>query len=121
VVFVVVLKREERGLGLAALMYLRLARLAGWAGIGHAAHMTPTEYGAELSQQLPAQREQINRIVHAYVAERYHPGSDAPQSLRQDWQALRRPLLLRLLIRPARLVEQQPVSRWRASRRPRRR
>ena len=74
---------------------------AAWAGLPQPEHATPYEYGGELGRNLPDQRQAVDRIVGAYVAERYSPdqqaGSDS--ALEQDFLALRGPLLGRMLSR----------------------
>jgi hypothetical protein len=99
--FFLSLRRELNGLSPATAAYVRLARLAAWAGLPQPEHATPYEYGGELGRSLPDQRQAVDRIVGAYVAERYSPdqqaGSDS--TLEQDFLALRGPLLGRMLSR----------------------
>ncbi|HEX9373602.1 MAG TPA: transglutaminase domain-containing protein, partial [Roseiflexaceae bacterium] len=106
--FFVSLRRELRGLSPATAAYVRLGRLAAWAGLPQEWHVTPYEYAGEIGRSLPEQRGAIERIVRAYVAERYRPagqpGDDNPspdsgQDLEQDWLAIRKPLLARLVSR----------------------
>ena len=95
------LNRDLRGLSPAASAYARMARLAGWAGVRHEEHLTPSEYGATLANALPEQRAHVDAIIGGYVRERYHgPNADPAVNYDADWQALRRPLLSRLLGQP---------------------
>jgi hypothetical protein len=97
--FFLSLRRELRGLSPATAAYVRLARLAAWAGLPQAEHATPYEYGGELGRNLPEQRQAVDRIVGAYVAERYSPDEQAgaDSTLEQDFLSLRWPLLGRML------------------------
>jgi hypothetical protein len=98
--FFLSLRRELHGLSQATAAYARLARLAGWAGLPQEEHVTPYEYGGELGRNLPEQRQAVDRIVGAYVAERYRPaGQPDAADFEQDWRLLRRPLLKRMLLR----------------------
>src|SRR6185436_14082177 len=99
--FFLSLRRELHGLSPATAAYVRLARLAAWAGLPQAEHATPYEYGSEIGRSLPEQRQAVDRIVGAYVAERYSPDQQAgtDSALEQDFLALRRPLLARMLAR----------------------
>src|SRR5215218_4912532 len=99
--FFLSLRRELVGLSPATAAYVRLARLAAWAGLPQAEHATPYEYGGELGRNLPEQRQAVDRIVGAYVAERYSPDEQAAgnNALEQDFLTLRGPLLGRLLSR----------------------
>jgi transglutaminase-like putative cysteine protease len=103
VLFFLNLRREVRGLSPAATAYVRMGRMAAWAGVPQEQHTTPFEYADELGRSLPYERERVGRIVGAYVAERYRPDDPATDqsgaALEQDWQALRRPLLARILSR----------------------
>ncbi len=92
------LRREVQGLPPAAAAYLRMGRLAAWAGLPQEQHITPHEYAAELGRALPEQRPEVERLVGAYVAERYSPEqASAAGELEQDWRTLRKPLLSRML------------------------
>jgi hypothetical protein len=96
--FFIRLRREVAGLSPAAAAYVRLGRLAGWAGIPQGEHVTPFEYAGELERKLPEQRGPVDRIVRAYVAERYRPGQQpAANDVEQDWRTLR-PSLLRHMV-----------------------
>lgn len=107
--FFISLHRELRGLSPAAAAYLRLGRLAAWAGLPQEEHVTPGEYAAELGHALPEQRQAVERIVGAYVAERYSPASaQDSDALSQDWLALRKPLLARMLSRIGASARQKP-------------
>jgi hypothetical protein len=99
--FFLSLRRELRGLSPATAAYVRLARLAAWAGLPQAEHATPYEYGGELGRNMPDQRQAVDRIVGAYVAERYSPDEQAGDNsaLEQDFLSLRWPLLGRMLSR----------------------
>jgi len=101
IMFFLSLRRELRGLSPATAAYVRLARLAAWAGLPQAEHATPYEYGGELGRNLPEQRQAVDRIVGAYVAERYSPDeqASADSTLEQDFLSLRWPLLGRMLAR----------------------
>jgi len=99
--FFLSLRRELHGLSPATAAYVRLARLAAWAGLPQAEHATPYEYGSEIGRDLPDQRQAVDRIVGAYVAERYSPDEQAGAdgALEQDFLSLRGPLLGRLVSR----------------------
>jgi hypothetical protein len=101
IMFMISLRRELLGLSPATAAYVRLARLAAWAGLPQAEHTTPYEYGSELGRSLPTQRQAVDRIVGAYVAERYSPDeqSGADSTLEQEFLSLRKPLLGRLIAR----------------------
>jgi Transglutaminase-like superfamily/Domain of unknown function (DUF4129) len=101
VMFLLSLRRELRGLSPATAAYVRLARLAAWAGLPQSEHTTPYEYGGEIGRSLPEQRQAVDRIVGAYVAERYSPDQQAgaDSALEQDFLSLRGPLLGRMLSR----------------------
>jgi hypothetical protein len=59
---------------------------------------TPYEYGVLIGERIPRQKRTIDRIVSAFVAERYHPGHTANDRLpEEDWQALRRELVALLV------------------------
>lgn len=92
------LRRDLQGLTPAAAIYARLGRIASWSGLSQNAHITPYEYAHDLSRTIPNQRERVERIVGAYVAERYSTSTPEPiQNLESDWRPLRRSLLIRLL------------------------
>lgn len=103
------LRRELRGLSPAAAAYLRMGRLAGWAGLPQEQHTTPLEYAAELRRNLPEQRSAIDRIVGAYVVERYRGARAGAADFEQDLQTLRKPLLLRMVGRLG--VRRAPTDR----------
>jgi hypothetical protein len=82
--------------------------MAAWAGLGQGAHVTPYEYAGELGRSLPNHRVAVERIVDAYVEERYKPGatqvSEAllraeADELDQGWRSLRPTLIGRMLMR----------------------
>jgi Transglutaminase-like superfamily/Domain of unknown function (DUF4129) len=116
VMFFVSLRRDVSGLSPAQAAYVRLGRLAGWAGLPQGSHVTPYEYADQLGRHLPSQREAVDRIVDTYVADRYSP-HDQPDtaSLEEDWRALRKPLLLRLAARVGAAARPRPPT----SKRPR--
>jgi len=92
------LRWDVRGLSPAATAYARLTRLSGWAGVRAPPDATPYEYGALIGERIPRQKRTIDRIVSAFVAERYHPGHTANNQLpKEDWQALRRELVALLV------------------------
>jgi len=98
--FFLSLRRELRGLSPSTAAYLRLSRMAAWAGLAQEQHVTPYEYGGELARQLPQQRDHVRRIVDAYVAERYRPEApDEASEIEQDWLAIRKSLLARIVAR----------------------
>lgn len=87
-------RRDLRGLSPAAAAYLRVHRLAGWAGLPQPESVTPYEFGAELSHALPEQRRAIERITRAYVAERYGVSRrSSPEDLEDSWRGVRGALL----------------------------
>jgi hypothetical protein len=89
---------DVRGLSPAATAYARLTRLSDWAGVHAPPDATPYEYGALIGEYIPRQKRTIDRIVSAFVAERYHPGHTANDQLpEEDWQALRRELVALLV------------------------
>ena len=94
------LQRELHGLRPAARAYATVGRLASWAGVEQRAERTPSEYVADLSKQLPAQRDAIRRLAAAYTLEQYSSGGkiDAAQ-VREDARAIARPLAPRALRR----------------------
>lgn len=94
------LNRGLRGLSPAAAAYARMSRLAHWAGVVQDEHLTPLEYGGKLGSAVPEQRSDVETIVRGYVRERYKGEADGTTDYDARWQALRRPLLGRLLGRP---------------------
>jgi transglutaminase-like putative cysteine protease len=108
VLFFIRLGRDVAGLSPAAAAYVRLGRMAAWAGLGQDAHATPYEYAGELGRSLPHRRIAVDRIVDAYVEERYKPGEvqaslallrAEADELKQSWKAIRPTLLVRMLAR----------------------
>jgi transglutaminase superfamily protein/uncharacterized protein DUF4129 len=98
--FFIRLRRDVAGLSPATAAYVRLGRLAAWAGLPQGAHVTPYEYAVELGRNLPEQRKTVDRIVSAYVTERYKPGEpQRAEELQQDWRKLRPSLLGRMFAR----------------------
>jgi len=116
VLFFIRLRREVAGLSPAAAAYVRLGRLAAWAGLPQGEHVTPYEYAGELGRSLPERRGAVDRIVGAYVAERYRPGQEySSNSLEQDWRALRPTLIGRMFTRLGALA--RPAAERRSGRR----
>jgi transglutaminase-like putative cysteine protease len=122
--FFLSLRREVRGLSPATAAYVRLSRMAAWAGVPQEQHVTPYEYAGELGRALPQQRGQVERIVDAYVAERYRPdarpsgagpSADSGQAFDQDWHELRKPLLTRMITRLAAPARAKPSQGKRRS------
>jgi hypothetical protein len=103
---------DVRGLSPTAGAYARLARLAGWAGIPLQPHVTPREYADQIGRELPLQRDAVERIARAYVAERYQPAhSAADRDAASDWRAVRGALIGRVvarMFRGGRAGEQEP-------------
>jgi transglutaminase-like putative cysteine protease len=106
--FFIRLRRDVAGLSPASAAYVRLGRMAAWAGLGQGAHVTPYEYAGELGRSLPNHRVAVDRIVDAYVEERYKPGEvqlspallrAEADELKQGWKSLRPSLLGRMLLR----------------------
>lgn len=98
--FLLSLRREVQGLSPANAAYTRLARMAGWAGLPYTTQRTPYEYGNELGRALPTERDAIDRIVDAYVSERYSPNrASGDADLERDWLSIRKPLLKYLFSR----------------------
>lgn len=92
--------RQLRALGPAAGAFARLEWLGNWAGLPHHPEVTAHEYGAELNRALPEQRLSVQRIVDAYVANRYHNRQpDDPDQLDVDLKQVRGPLIKRMLNR----------------------
>ena len=106
------LRRQEQGLSPVATLYLRLSRLAGWAGLPQKSHLTPLEYANELGRTLPTQRKTIDRVIDAYVTERYSLNAPVePGPPIKEWQTLRRSLLIRMLTRFRSVPKQRPKRR----------
>jgi transglutaminase-like putative cysteine protease len=108
VLFFIRLRREVAGLSPASAAYVRLGRMAAWAGLGQGAHVTPYEYGDELGRSLPDRHIAVDRIVDAYVEERFKPGEVQGSSallraeadeLKQGWLSIRPILIWRMLLR----------------------
>lgn len=99
-IFLYSLRRSLRGLSPAAAAYVRMARLAGWAGVPHEQHATPYEYATDISRAVPEQRDPVERIAGSYVRERYGGAvSGDAESLERDVRAVRGSLLTRMLAR----------------------
>jgi hypothetical protein len=110
--FMLALRRELRGLSPARAAYVRLGRLAAWAGLEQEPHTTPHEYADTLARRLPQQGDAVRRIAGAYVADRYSPaGSADAEQLERDLRALRQPLLGRMLGRIGGLARPAPRRR----------
>ncbi len=112
--FFLSLRREVAGLSPARAAYVRLLRLAAWAGFPQEPYVTPHEYAHQLGRTLPDKRPAVDRIVDAYVADRYSPDGQADDNeLERDWHALRGPLIGRLLARLGAAVRPQPPANQR--------
>ncbi|HYF66386.1 MAG TPA: transglutaminase domain-containing protein [Herpetosiphonaceae bacterium] len=98
-------QRELRGLRPAARAYATVGRLAGWAGIEQPPARTPSEYVADLSRQLPGQKDAIRRLAEAYTREQYSAsGRIDPAQVREDAREIARPLAPRALRRGWRIL-----------------
>ncbi|HEY1016035.1 MAG TPA: transglutaminaseTgpA domain-containing protein [Herpetosiphonaceae bacterium] len=113
-------RREIRGLRPAAAFYAGVGQLARWAGFAQHAEQTPEEYAQTLGKALPPQRAAIKRVADAYTAERY--GKSARVNLgdlREDAEAVSRPLARRAARRAGKLLmEQLAAQRNRLRRKP---
>ncbi|MGC4192332.1 MAG: transglutaminase domain-containing protein [Thermomicrobiales bacterium] len=93
--------RGLRGLSPTSALYMRLVRLAHFAGIRAAPSATPAEVASSFGEAVPSAREHADRIVRAYELDQYGP-SGAAQSLvgaaAQAWTSLRNHSL-RILLR----------------------
>ncbi|MGB3304713.1 MAG: transglutaminase domain-containing protein [Thermomicrobiales bacterium] len=81
-----------RGLSPSSSLYMRLVRLARFAGIRSSPAATPHEFAETFARSVPAAREQAERIVAVYELDQYGPsGADASllQSAQQAWAAMR--------------------------------
>jgi transglutaminase-like putative cysteine protease len=91
-------RRETRDLSPAAQAYAEMSLLAQFAGLPQYPHSTAREYGNDLVYEMPYYRASIERIVNAYVGERYrslNSGGDLTTDLRE----LRWPFIQRMLRR----------------------
>lgn len=105
-------QREVRGLRPAAAAYAELGLLARWAGLFQSSHMTPYEYAVELCQALPQQRGAIERIVSAYVRERYRrAGATNRHTFEGDLKQLRGPLVRLIFTRLGNIRRIDPGNR----------
>lgn len=83
-------ERQFSKLGPAAAAFARVQWLSAWAGLPHRPEYTPHEYIAQLNKALPEQREALQRILNAYVSDRYRKRqSTTPAILEEDWKRLR--------------------------------
>jgi hypothetical protein len=81
-----------RGLSPSSSLYMRLVRLARFAGIRSSPAATPHEFAESFARTVPAAREQAERIVTVYELDQYGPaGADASllQSAQQAWASMR--------------------------------
>ncbi|MGC4108759.1 MAG: transglutaminase domain-containing protein [Thermomicrobiales bacterium] len=84
--------RGLRGLSPASSLYMRLVKLARFAGIQTSPAATPAEVASSFGEAVPSAREHANRIVRAYELDQYGP-SGAGQGIigaaTQAWTDLR--------------------------------
>ncbi|MCB9177722.1 MAG: DUF4129 domain-containing protein [Caldilineae bacterium] len=85
------LERPLRGLSPAEGAFARLARVAGWLGLGPRPADTPDEYGQRVAAALPEGAEDIRAIVDGYTLERFGRRTSTASSERLDqaWARLR--------------------------------
>jgi transglutaminase-like putative cysteine protease len=82
--------------------FRRLALLGALSSAGALSHQTPFQYRARLEEVLPAHRNQVSDIVDSYVRTVYGRKTlthEEQDRLASAWQALRLPLLMRILRR----------------------
>ena len=82
--------------------YRRLGILGRLNAVGPIPHQTPLQYLQRLSEQLPAQRENLSVIVNTYILNRYghrELGEEEGDRLTQAWVGVRLPMLFHLLRR----------------------
>lgn len=90
-------RRSFQGLSPAAAAFVRISRFGALVGLRQEPHQTAEEYRTMLASRLPEQREPLDRVVGAYVAERYGGrSSDGNEEYEHDWKAMRVPLLRQL-------------------------
>jgi len=83
-----------RSLSPTSQTFARMALLGRLAGVKSPPAQTAGEYGAALSQQLPAQKSAIDEITEHYIYERWAPDPLPPSAtIGERWQALQRDLL----------------------------
>jgi transglutaminase-like putative cysteine protease len=92
-------ERRLRALGPVAGAWARLELLARWAGLPLRPEATPHEFARQLARAVPGREQTVQRIVGAYVAERYRAPAESPPNLNEDVRQLRAPLLRRAIIR----------------------
>ncbi len=110
----VALQWNLRSLTPAQAAFARLTRLATWGGLPQPPDATPHEYGATIARAVPGARAPVDRIVGAYVAERYSPPgrrSADPEELSHAWRSVRPSLLRRLLTRIGEMLRPSEVRR----------
>jgi transglutaminase-like putative cysteine protease len=88
---------ELRGLTGARRAFAAIEFLASWSGLGQDPHQTPQEYAAQLSVALPAHRETIWRIAHAYANVQYRSQHSGNLPAARDQQELYQDLLRRIV------------------------
>lgn len=84
--------RGLRGLSPASSLYLRLVKLARFAGIRASPAATPAEVATTFGDAVPSAREHADRIVRAYELDQYGPsgaGQGVIGAATQAWTALR--------------------------------
>ena len=86
-------------------LFAKMCRLGGVLGLRKRPEQTPLEYAAMLSEAMPEQRLQIQRITQAYVLRRYTPRTVPLSDLRDaewSWGNLRWAMIKRFFrVRPA--------------------
>ena len=86
-------------------LFAKMCRLGAALGLRKRPEQTPLEYAAMLSEAIPAQRRQIQRITRAYVMRRYASGRVPLSDLRDaewSWGSLRWAMFKRFFrVRPA--------------------
>lgn len=83
--------------------FARMALLGNFAGIRANPSLTATEYGEELAQRIPEQRQAISEITELYVRERWAPDAQVvPQQLSERWRAVRDSLFKSVRLRKPR-------------------
>jgi transglutaminase-like putative cysteine protease len=87
------LRRRDAAFDTPTHVYRRLLLRARLAGVPAAPSATPHEFVAQVAEQLPPQRADLNTLASAYARERYG-GNQRTQlgETQRAWQAVRRPL-----------------------------
>ncbi|MEE8471862.1 MAG: transglutaminase domain-containing protein [Dehalococcoidia bacterium] len=84
-------------------VYAKMGRLASLSGIGPQPHLTPAEYAARLSSELPSQAAAISLIAVAYGKTQYSTekslGIREVKPIHRAWTGLKRALLARIIRR----------------------